>query len=61
VILHGGEVGLIVGTHGRPFDLSPKTADRVRRIQKRSKIQNVIEGVEAMAWQQRECDLVNVP
>lgn len=39
VTLHGGVVGLIIDTRGRPFDLSAKTPDRVAKIQKWSKIQ----------------------
>ncbi len=39
VTLHGGVVGLIIDTRGRPFDLSPKTPDRVAKIQKWSQIQ----------------------
>jgi hypothetical protein len=39
VTLHGGVVGLIIDTRGRPFDFSPKTVGRVEKIQKWSKIQ----------------------
>jgi hypothetical protein len=36
--LHGGVVGLIIDTRGRPLQLSPDTADRVTKIRKWSKI-----------------------
>jgi uncharacterized protein (TIGR01319 family) len=47
VTVHGGVVGLIVDTRGRPFDLSSETENRVAKIQKWSKIQeHVTQGVE---------------
>ncbi len=39
VTVHGGVVGLIVDTRGRPFNLLPKTENRVAKIRKWSKIQ----------------------
>jgi hypothetical protein len=44
VTVHGGVVGLIVDTRGRPFDLSPKTENRVAKIRKWSKIQEHVVG-----------------
>jgi len=40
--LHGGVVGVIIDTRGRPLDLSPQTENRVAKIQKWTKIQDFI-------------------
>ncbi|MBK6912004.1 MAG: glutamate mutase L [bacterium] len=40
--LHGGVVGLLIDTRGRPLDLSPQTENRVAKIQKWTKIQDFI-------------------
>ena len=44
VTVHGGVVGVVIDTRGRPFDLSAKTADRVAKIQKWSRIQEHVGG-----------------
>ncbi|MBU1920852.1 hypothetical protein KKG66_08400, partial [bacterium] len=45
--LHGGVVGLIIDTRGRPLQLTPDTPDRVAKIQQWSKItEYVMEGVD---------------
>jgi len=45
--LHGGVVGLIIDTRGRPLQLTPDTPDRVAKIQQWTKITEfVMEGVD---------------
>jgi uncharacterized protein (TIGR01319 family) len=45
--LHGGVVGMVIDTRGRPLQFSPETPDRVAKIQKWTKITEfVMEGVD---------------